>query len=120
MKTPQRGEIWLINWNPKRGSEQAGIRPSLIIQTDAGNANPHYPNTIVLTVSTKGRNVPFHVPINPSAWNGLEKQSFVKCEQILTISKERLIKKLGEVEPEIIGQIEEALYLVLGLFREGK
>jgi len=34
---PKRGEIWRLNWNPSRGSEQAGIRPALVIQNDIGN-----------------------------------------------------------------------------------
>ena len=115
MNTPKRGEIWLVNWNPGRGSEQAGIRPSLIIQSDAGNTNIHYPNTIVLTISTKGRMVPFHIHIEPSAENGLKNKSYIKCEQILTISKERLVKKLGTMEARQMEQVEEALQLVLDL-----
>jgi mRNA-degrading endonuclease toxin of MazEF toxin-antitoxin module len=31
---PKRGEIWIVNWNPSRGSEQAGKRPALVIQND--------------------------------------------------------------------------------------
>ncbi|MCD6427177.1 MAG: type II toxin-antitoxin system PemK/MazF family toxin [Caldisericaceae bacterium] len=115
MNVPRRSEIWLVNWNPGRGSEQKGIRPSLIIQTNAGNENPLYPNTIVLTISTKGRELPFHILIKPSSKNGLSKPSFIKCEQILTISKERLVKKIGELEPEETESVEEALQLVLDL-----
>lgn len=115
MNTPKRGEIWLVNWNQGRGSEQAGIRPSLIIQSDAGNINTHYPNTIVLTISTKGRTVPFRIHIKPSAENDLKKESYIKCEQILTISKGRLVKKLGTMEAGLMEQVEEALQLVLDL-----
>ena len=115
MNTPKRGEIWLVNWSQGRGSGQAGIRPSLIIQSDAGNINTHYPNTIVLTISTKGRTVSFHIHIKPSAENGLKKESYIKCEQILTISKERLVKKLGTMEAGLMEQVEEALQLVLDL-----
>lgn len=61
VKSLKRFEVWLVNWNPGRGSEQEGIRPSLIIQTDAGNINPNYPNTIVLAISTKGRELLFHI-----------------------------------------------------------
>jgi len=46
----------------------------------------------VVTVSTKGKAVPFHVPIEPSEQNDLRDRSFAKCEQVLTISKERLIE----------------------------
>ena len=118
MKNPKRFEIWLVNWNPGRGSEQEGIRPSLIIQTDAGNVNQNYPNTIILAISTKGKEVPFHIKIEPSITNGLKSVSFVKCEQILTISKERLVEKIGSLEPKYIEKIETAVRLVLGLEAE--
>lgn len=115
MKNPKRLEIWLVNWNPGRGSEQEGIRSSLIIQTDAGNTNPNYPNTIVLAISTKGREVPFHIKVNPSSINGLKTLSFIKCEQILSISKERLVEKIGILELQYADKVEEALKLVLNL-----
>jgi len=115
MKNPKRFEIWLVNWNPGRGSEQEGIRPSLIIQTDAGNINPNYPNTIVVAISTKGREVPFHIKVKPSSTNGLKSLSFIKCEQILTISKERLVEKIGTLEEHYLKLVEEALKLILSL-----
>ena len=102
-----------MDWSPGRGSEQAGMRPALIIQTDAANRNPRYPNTIVLTVSTKGKAVPFHVPVNPSEGNGLQEKSFVKCEQILTVSKERLIHRVGCLDDERMDAIVVAIRRVL-------
>jgi len=115
MKNPKRFEVWLVNWNPGRDSEQEGIRPSLIIQTDAGNINPNYPNTIVVAISTKGREVPFHIKVKPSSTNGLKSLSFIKCEQILTISKERLVEKIGTLEEHYLKLVEEALKLILSL-----
>jgi mRNA interferase MazF len=85
----RRGDIRLVDWSPSRGSEQAGMRPAVVVQTDAANLNPRYPNTIVVTVSTKGKPVPFHVSIEPSEQNGLKEKSFVKCEQVLTIADGR-------------------------------
>lgn len=110
---PKRGEIWLLDWSPSRGSEQAGFRPALIIQTDAANSNPGYPNTIVLAISTKGKPVPFHVPLQPNSVNGLTEVSFVKCEQVLTVSKERLARKLGIIGEGELQQIKRAVRLVL-------
>lgn len=112
-KEARRGDIWYVDWTPGRGSEQTGLRLAVVIQTDAANRNPHYPNTIVLTVSTKGKAVPFHVSVNPSAGNGLEQESFVKCEQILTISKERLIRRLGRLDEERMEAVAMAIRLVL-------
>lgn len=109
----RRGDIWYVDWSPGRGSEQAGLRPAVVIQTDAANRNPRYPNTIVLTVSTKGRVVPFHVSVEPSEENGLREKSFVKCEQILTVSKERLIRRVGCLDEEIMEAVAVAIRIVL-------
>lgn len=83
LPTPRRGEIWLVDFSPQRGAEQGGQRPALVIQNDFGNQSPRYPNTIVLAMSTKGRTIPFHVPVDePSELNGLRETTYVKCEQV--------------------------------------
>jgi mRNA interferase MazF len=112
---PRRGQLWVVDWTPGRGSEQMGRRPALVIQTDAANTNPHYPNTIVLTVSTKGHAVTSHVEIQPSTTNGLREASFVKTEQVMTISKERLEKQLGVLDPADLARVAFALRKVLVL-----
>jgi len=112
---PFRGDIWLVDWSPSRGSEQSGMRPALVVQTDAANQNPRYPNVIVAAISTKGKDVPFHVPLTPEGSNGLSENSWCKCEQILTISKDRLARRLGRVDDRLMKQVEDALRLVLGL-----
>jgi len=71
----------------------------LVIQTDAANANPRYPNTIVLTLSRTGHPVTSHIEVQPSPSNGLREASYVKCEQILTVSKERLQNQIGTLAP---------------------
>ncbi len=91
----RRGQIWLVNWTPGRGSEQWGKRPALVIQTDAANLNLRYPNTIVLAISTKGLPVATHVRIEAGKETGLTEISYLKGEQIPTISKERLEICLG-------------------------
>jgi mRNA interferase MazF len=82
-----RGEIWQVDFNPARGSEQRGRRPALVLQNDAGNQSPRYPNTIVLTMSTKGKPIPFHIRLEPTVANGLETTIYVKCEQALTVTR---------------------------------
>ncbi|MFP4402428.1 MAG: type II toxin-antitoxin system PemK/MazF family toxin [Candidatus Nanoarchaeia archaeon] len=112
---PKRGEIWLIDWNPSRGSEQSGLRPSVIIQNDYGNSNDKFPNTIITTISTKGRNIPFHIQLTPNNSNRLTQVSFIKTEQILTISKERLIKKLGTITSEELKAVNEGIKILLNI-----
>src|ERR671931_2584354 len=93
--SPRRGEIWDVNWSPGRGAEQQGTRPALISQNDRGNASLSYPLTIVASMSRTERELPLHVRINPSPENGLSDPTDVKCEQIMTIEKSRLIRRRG-------------------------
>jgi mRNA interferase MazF len=110
-----RGDLYWVDWSPARGSEQAGRRPALVVQEDAASANPNYPLTIVAAVSTRGRDVPSHVSLRPSATNGLIETSFVKCEQIQTVSKDRLLEFMGTLDSEDLGRVEVALRRVLAL-----
>ena len=85
-------------------------RPALIVQNDQGNHSRGYTNTIVVAVSTKGLNVPLHVPIPKSKTNGLRENSFVKCEQLMTVSKARLIGRAwGKLTAEHMRLVEAAL-----------
>jgi mRNA interferase MazF len=112
---PRRGEIWWVDWSPGRGSEQTGRRPAVIVQTEPANLNPRYPNTIVAAVSTKGRGVRAHVRVDPTDENGLAAPSFVKCEQLMTLSKVRLERRLGQLNPTDLQRVAAALRIVLAL-----
>lgn len=110
-----RGEIYWVDWSPGRSSEQAGRRPALVIQENPASANPNYPLTIIAAVSTKGRAIPSHVEIQPSQRNGLSAISYVKCEQVQTISKSRILHRVGELATDDIERVGAALKTVLGL-----
>ena len=113
---PKRGEIWPIDWSPARGSEQRGVRPALIVQTDLGNQSTTYPDTIVLALTATDRRIPQHIRVEPTEDNGLRKVSFIMTEQIMTISKNRLVgKPLGRLRPGIMDLVEEGLCRVLDL-----
>jgi len=59
---PRRGEVWLVNWNSARGSEQSGRRPALVIQNDIGNEKA--PTAIVAAISSSVGIYPMNVKIN--------------------------------------------------------
>lgn len=113
--SPRRGEIWDVNWSPGRGAEQQGIRPALVIQNDRGNVSPSYPLTIVASMSRTERELPLHVRIAPSPENGLSDYTDVKCEQVMTIEKSRLLRKRGSISPDELARVEHALKLSLNL-----
>ncbi|MDQ2716191.1 MAG: type II toxin-antitoxin system PemK/MazF family toxin [Chloroflexota bacterium] len=113
--SPRRGEIWDVNWSPGRGAEQQGTRPALIIQNDRGNASDSYPLTIVASMSRTERELPLHVRIAPTPENGLTDFTDVKCEQVMTIEKSRLLRKRGSISSEELVRVDLALRLSLNL-----
>jgi len=114
-QSPRRGEIWDVNWSPGRGAEQKGIRPALIIQNDRGNTSSSYPLTIVASMSRTEREIPLHVRIAPTEENGLTDSTDVKCEQVMTIEKSRLIRRRGVITSEELNKVDVALKLSLDL-----
>jgi mRNA interferase MazF len=113
MNQASRGEIWLVNLDPTQGREQAGTRPILIISVDGFN---HGAAELVVGVpiTSKAKGIPLHVEINPPE-GGLNVKSFAKCEDVRSISVNRLVKKFGKVSPQTIEKIEDRLKILLGL-----
>ena len=109
---PKRGEVRLANWNPARGSEQAGRRPALVIQNDIGNEKA--PTTIIAAISSSVKIYPMNVEINPPE-GGLDHPSIIKTSQILTISKDRLEKRLGRLSKDRLYDVDSAIKLSLAL-----
>src|SRR5579871_668909 len=112
----RRGDIFMVDWSPGRGSEQTGLRPAVIVQNDPFNANPNFPNTVVVTVSKSGRPIPTHIQVPQSDVNGLwEPVPYVKCEQLYTISKQRLGERKGRLTADELAKVDTALRRVLQL-----
>lgn len=114
MGVPSRGEIWTVNLNPVKGHEQAGHRPGLIISGDPFNHGPAG-LVLIIPITTKDKGIPFHVAINPPE-GGISKTSFIKCEDIRSISTERLSKCLGKVSFETLKAVEDRLKILLNLY----
>ena len=110
----KKGDIVLCDLNPVKGTEQAGIRPVVIIQIN--RANVVSPHTIIAPCTSKiGRALlPSHVFV-PAGIGGLSKDSVILCEQIRVIDKSRIIKVLGNLNQEHLKQLNKALSTILGL-----
>ena len=101
-----------LNWNPARGSEQAGKRPALVIQNNIGNEKA--PTTIVATISSAVRIYPMNVKVNPLE-GGLDRPSIIKTSQILTVAKQKLEKRLGRLSETRMDDVDRAVKLSLSL-----
>lgn len=104
-----RGEIWLLDWNPRRGSEQGGFRPGLIVQSDLGNHAPGARTTILVPLTSQGRPFVFYVPIPKARENGLPADSWANCTQLFTVDKARLVKRVGQASVGQMKLVGEAL-----------
>jgi len=113
MADPARGEIWWVNLDPVLGHEQGGTRPALVISVDIFNRGPAG-LVAVIPLTTKRKGIPFHVEVQPPE-GGLERPSFIKCEDIRTVSKHRLSKRLGRVSQGTLAEVEDRLRILLGL-----
>ena len=117
MGDPIRGEIWLVDLGAGRGHEQAGQRPMLVVSDDVFNAGPA---GLVMTVPltskvAKSKNIPAHVRVDPPE-GGLKTPSVVLCDQLRTISKDRLGNApWGRVTVATMIEVEKALRALLGL-----
>src|ERR1700757_3699424 len=92
---PNRGDIWSINLDPTLGREQAGTRPALVVSVDKFNHGPA-DLVVVLPITSHDRKQAIHVPVQPPE-GGLSKLSFIKCDDIRSISKQRLKRFHGRV-----------------------
>lgn len=114
MVTITRGDVVLCDLSAVVGTEQAGVRPAVVLQIDRANAvSPH---TIILPFTTKIRRalLPSHVFV-PAGVGGVTQDSVVLCEQIRVIDKRRIIKVLGHLDDPYMQQIAKALSAILGL-----
>ena len=114
MVTVVRGDVILCDLNPVIGTEQAGVRPALVVQID--RANTVSPHTIIAPFTTRIRRavLPSHALI-PAGVGGLTHDSVVLCEQIRVIDKRRIIRVLGHIDDTYMEEVARALRTILGL-----
>ena len=105
-------DVWQVNLNPTKGSEQRGKRPCVIMQTNA--VGDYGLTTIVapLTGKNTDKAYSFEAVVKPSRKNGLKKKSKIKLNQVRVIDKSRLINKLGRIEKGYYSNIQRALKVI--------
>src|SRR5947208_5849381 len=110
----RRGEIYLVDLDPVRGSEASKRRPAVLVSNDGANATAARLGRGVITVvpvtSNVRRVLPFQVLLTPAA-TGLRLESKAQAEQIRSIAVERIGRPLGRVPPAVMTDVDEALRL---------
>ncbi|MFC1744917.1 type II toxin-antitoxin system PemK/MazF family toxin [Candidatus Riflebacteria bacterium] len=106
----KRGDIWLINFDPSIGGEIKKTRPAIIVSNDYSN---QYINRlqVIPTTSNTDKIYPCECIVSIK-----RKKSKAMADQIMTVSKLRLIKRLGKLKPGELVSLEKAIKVQLGFF----
>ena len=122
----KRGEIYWVEFDPVKGSEQGGLRPALIVQNDTGNR--FGPTTVVagVTRTLPPRPYPFIVVVEPEE-SGLPYRSVVNCSQLATIQQQghasrlrpprgkQTVRPIGRLHPDKMADVAQAIKYNLAL-----
>jgi mRNA interferase MazF len=113
---PKRGEIYLVNFDPTIGAEIKKTRPALVIQNDIGNE--YSPITIVAAITSKFDEPPYptEVIMEPEE-SGLSLRSAVVLNQIRSVDRQRLVKRLGRASTGTMDRVDQAIQISLGLIK---
>ncbi len=109
----RRGDIYIADLEPVRGSEQGGTRPVIIVQNDVGNK--HSPTVIVIPITSKVeklRKLPTHTKLH---CKGLPVDSISLLEQVRTLDKSRLGNYIGKLNQRDMNKVEQALLISVGV-----
>lgn len=114
----KRGDIYLVDYEPTRGSEANKARPAVIVSNDGANAAVERTGrgvvTLVPLTTNTSRVYPFQVLL-PSGECGLPKDSKVQCEQVRALAPQRLLRPIGSVPRQRMTEIDAALRRHLAL-----
>lgn len=116
MKQIKQFEIYQVDLEPRKGSEQGGRRPCIVLQT---NAVGHVARTLLIAplTSQKIEKVyPHQVFIKKSKVNGLREDSKLKLDQLRVIDRERLAKRMGALENDYQPSIFQAIDVIIDRF----
>jgi len=108
---PRRGELWVVDLGDPIGPEAAFHRPALVVSDDAAN---RHGLVVICPIGAAKRAYPTRVELEPGR-SGLDRLSYVQCEQVRTVSVDRLVHRLGLVDVTSMSEIERVLRLLLRL-----
>ncbi len=101
-RLPERGEIWLAALDPTLGSEIQKTRPCVVVSPP--EMNDHLRTLVVAPMTTGSRPAPFRISVVFQRKSGL-----ILLDQVRTLDRQRLVKRLGVVKPETLAAVLGAL-----------
>jgi mRNA interferase MazF len=119
---PLRGQIWEFDLNPKKGREQKGVRPCVVVSQDALNRSS-FGTVVVCPITTRERSafrwrpgvLPQDLEVVESGWEA--RPHWIMTDQIVTLdARHRAVRHLATImRPERVAELDDSLRLILGL-----
>ena len=110
----KRGEIYLADLDPTRGSEQAGRRPVLVFQHNLINRFSRTVICIPFTTNLRRAQLPSCLLVLAGE-GGLSRDSVALCHQMRVLDQDRLVTRLGRVSDEMLAEVERVVAFTLGM-----
>jgi mRNA interferase MazF len=110
---PRRGEIWLTSLGAARKGEPGKNRPAVVVSANEIATGVKDELIVVIPLSSSRATSPLRPEVSPE--EGIERDSVVVTRAIRAVARSRLLRRLGRLEDDTLGEVEMALSLVLGL-----
>jgi len=105
-------DLWLVDFGQPYPGEPAAHRPALILGPPE-TFGPGFPFVIVAPLTTTRRGLSLHIETEASADTGLDITSYIQCEMIRSINRNRLVHRLGAIGPDTASQISAVIKTLL-------
>mgnify|MGYP006286394941 CR=1 FL=1 len=111
----KQSEVWILNLDPTIGAEIKKTRPVIVVNDDALGKLPLKVIVPVTDWKEKYSIAPWMIKIEPDSSNGLSKDSAADCFQVRSVSKDRFVRKIGQVPDIVLDDIKKGLSKVLSI-----
>lgn len=112
-EAPRRGEIWLVSLGAARRGEPGKNRPAVVVSADELVTGHKDELIVVVPLSTSRAPSKLRPPVSPNT--GIDEESAAIPRAIRSVSRRRLLRRIGTLDPDTMGAVEQALATVLVL-----
>ena len=111
---PGIDELWKVDFGEPHPGEPAEERPALILGPDNLSVNPYVP-VILVPLTTTSRSIRTHIAVDSTPETGLDYPSYIQCEYIRSVARDRLRHRTGTAGPEVTYAVRAVLRALLGI-----
>ena len=110
---PRRGEVWLVSFGASRPGEPGKNRPAIVVSVDRIIAGPSFESIVVVPLSSSS--TPSELRPEVREIEGVDRPSHALPRAARGVARSRLLRRLGELPPGKLVEVERALARILGL-----